>query len=52
MGDKANKLIAWLEKRDKSRTWVSEIRTEEGVQGSTGAELTEVFARYYENIYQ
>lgn len=52
LGDKANKMIAWLEKRDRDRNWVPGIRTAEGGIRDTGVGITEAFVQYYEGIYQ
>ncbi|KAJ1172725.1 hypothetical protein NDU88_004569 [Pleurodeles waltl] len=51
VGDKTFKLLAWLDKRDSGRSWVREIRVQEGEQWVTNAEIAETFAAYYERIY-
>lgn len=52
LGDKANRVIAWLEKRDRERRWVPELVNSEGKLCVTGADIAETFAQYYEGIYQ
>lgn len=51
MGDKANKMLAWLEKRDRERNWVLEIHSKEGGIYNTGTHIAEAFANYYETLY-
>ncbi|KAJ1166742.1 hypothetical protein NDU88_007139 [Pleurodeles waltl] len=51
VGDKANKLLAWLEKRDRCRSWVTEIRDETGGRHTTEDTIAQAFATYYEHTY-
>lgn len=51
MGDKSLKLLAWLERRDRARTWVTGVRDAQGTLVSTSVDLAELFATYFEGIY-
>ncbi|KAJ1211392.1 hypothetical protein NDU88_006752 [Pleurodeles waltl] len=48
---KQNRLLAWLEKRDQGRIWMMEIRDEAGGRCTTGDDIAEAFATYYEHVY-
>ncbi|KAJ1110025.1 hypothetical protein NDU88_007380 [Pleurodeles waltl] len=50
--DKANKLLAWLDRRDLERSWVLEIDDKEGRFQRDGPTIASAFADYYENLYQ
>ncbi|KAJ1097690.1 hypothetical protein NDU88_002807 [Pleurodeles waltl] len=52
VGDKASKLIAWLERRDKGRNWVVSVRNAEGQECKTSGDITEAFVDYYERLYE
>ncbi|KAJ1101902.1 hypothetical protein NDU88_006965 [Pleurodeles waltl] len=47
IGDLTTRLIACLERRDRGRTWVMELRDSEGAIHNTG----EAFATYYEHRF-
>ncbi|KAJ1089653.1 hypothetical protein NDU88_002802 [Pleurodeles waltl] len=51
VGDRANRLLAWLEKRNWGRNWVMGIRDEAGDRRTTGDDIPEAFATYYEQVY-
>ncbi|KAJ1143658.1 hypothetical protein NDU88_009963 [Pleurodeles waltl] len=50
-GDKVNKQLAWLERREQGRNWVAEIKDEAGGQHTTGEAIAEPFDAYYDQIY-
>ncbi|KAJ1082262.1 hypothetical protein NDU88_002430 [Pleurodeles waltl] len=52
MGDKANKLTVWFERRDRGRNWVVTVRDAEGQECKTSGDITEAFADYYEWLYE
>ncbi|KAJ1202179.1 hypothetical protein NDU88_005980 [Pleurodeles waltl] len=51
VGDKAGRLLAWLDKRDQERSWVRTIRNKEGTDCESSESKVEVFAVYYEDVY-
>ncbi|KAJ1081797.1 hypothetical protein NDU88_001972 [Pleurodeles waltl] len=51
MGDKTGKLLAWLERRYRERTWVLRVKNSQRVTQTTGAAIAETFADYYKNLY-
>ncbi|KAJ1113895.1 hypothetical protein NDU88_002135 [Pleurodeles waltl] len=51
VGDKANKLIAWLERRDRGRNWFITQRRRGGTH-TTGEAIADAFATYYEQLYK
>ncbi|KAJ1203978.1 hypothetical protein NDU88_007759 [Pleurodeles waltl] len=51
VGDKAGKLLSWLERRDRERTWVLSVENSERATQTTGVAIAETFADYYENLY-
>ncbi|KAJ1176807.1 hypothetical protein NDU88_002074 [Pleurodeles waltl] len=52
VGDKANKLIVWLERRDRGRIWVVTLRDAVGQECRTSGDITEAFAEYYKWLYE
>ncbi|KAJ1165628.1 hypothetical protein NDU88_006047 [Pleurodeles waltl] len=52
VGDKANKLTAWLAGRDRGRNWVVAVRDETGKTCMTSGDIAKAFAEYYERLYE
>ncbi|KAJ1135987.1 hypothetical protein NDU88_002414 [Pleurodeles waltl] len=45
--DKAGKLLAWLERRDRECTWVLKVKNAGHVLQTSAADIAETFADYY-----
>ncbi|KAJ1129438.1 hypothetical protein NDU88_007808 [Pleurodeles waltl] len=52
VGDKANKLIVWLERRDRGRTWQVIVPEAAGQAYKTVGDIAEAFAEDYEQVYK
>ncbi|KAJ1142964.1 hypothetical protein NDU88_009276 [Pleurodeles waltl] len=50
-GDKATKLLAWLDKRDEERMWVREIVDNDVVTRVSNDAIAEAFVIYYVGVY-
>ncbi|KAJ1188315.1 hypothetical protein NDU88_005076 [Pleurodeles waltl] len=50
VGDKANKLVAWLTGRDRGKDWVGTIRDKTGETHTTSEDIAKTFAQYYERL--
>ncbi|KAJ1118985.1 hypothetical protein NDU88_007171 [Pleurodeles waltl] len=51
VGDIANKLLAWLDKRDQERSWVREVQNKEEVACRSNESIAEAFDAYYKEVY-
>ncbi|KAJ1164164.1 hypothetical protein NDU88_004609 [Pleurodeles waltl] len=51
VGDKAGRLLAWLDKLDQERSWVRTMRNKEGTDCGSSESIVEAFAAYYEEVY-
>ena len=51
MGDKAGKLLAWLDRLEIADRWVTEINSLDGVPPQHKESIAERFASYYTKIY-
>ncbi|KAJ1098591.1 hypothetical protein NDU88_003699 [Pleurodeles waltl] len=51
VGDKANKRLAWLDKRDREQSWVREVQSKDGALCGSKKPIVEDFATYYEEVY-
>ncbi|KAJ1176356.1 hypothetical protein NDU88_001638 [Pleurodeles waltl] len=51
VGDKVNKLVAWLVRRDKDRYWVLDIIEKNGARQAMSEAVAEAFATYYKELY-
>ncbi|KAJ1140359.1 hypothetical protein NDU88_006714 [Pleurodeles waltl] len=51
VGNKAGKLLAWLEQKDRECVWVLRVENSELDMQTTGAALAETFADYYKSLY-
>lgn len=51
LGDKAGKLLAWLDTRERSTRWVAQLRLDSGELTTDPQLITEVLAKHYEKIY-
>ncbi|KAJ1126474.1 hypothetical protein NDU88_004881, partial [Pleurodeles waltl] len=49
--DKDNKLLVWLDRRDRERSWVREIWNKEGAPCRSNEAIAEAFATYHEGVY-
>ncbi|KAJ1207148.1 hypothetical protein NDU88_002540 [Pleurodeles waltl] len=51
VGDKASRLLAWLDKPNQECSCVRIIRTKEGTTCESSESIVEAFAVYYEDVY-
>lgn len=51
VGDKSLKLLAWLERRHRERTWVTGVRDKAGTLVTSSVQMAELFAVHFEDIY-
>ncbi|KAJ1139287.1 hypothetical protein NDU88_005662 [Pleurodeles waltl] len=52
VGDKVNKLLAWIEERDRDGFWVLEVTDRHGTLRKTSASIADAFADYYEDPHK
>lgn len=50
-GDKAGKLLAWLDKKNRATRWITQLITGKGSRVSHPQEIVEELADYFETIY-
>ncbi|KAJ1103865.1 hypothetical protein NDU88_001286 [Pleurodeles waltl] len=50
VGDKADKLLAWLDGWDRERSWVRQVKSGDGTKCGTNELIAEAFAVYYEEV--
>ncbi|KAJ1104305.1 hypothetical protein NDU88_001717 [Pleurodeles waltl] len=51
VGDKAKRLLAWLDKCNQECSWVRVILTKEEATCESSESIAEAFAAYYEEVY-
>ncbi|KAJ1132487.1 hypothetical protein NDU88_010796 [Pleurodeles waltl] len=49
--EKANKLLAWLERIERERSWVLIVHWKDGILQTMSAAIAGTFATYYEGLY-
>ena len=52
MGNKASKLLAWLDKKEWANRWVADIQYMDGTQIQGQEPLEETFVTYYTSSVQ
>ncbi|KAJ1153896.1 hypothetical protein NDU88_006654 [Pleurodeles waltl] len=50
-GEKASRLLAWLQRVDRECSWVRGITSREGVLQTSSAGIANTFVTYYEDLY-
>lgn len=51
VGDKAGKLLAWLDKREQANRWVAQLTLDTGTIVTDPQQIVNTFAHHYETIY-
>ncbi|KAJ1094107.1 hypothetical protein NDU88_007191 [Pleurodeles waltl] len=52
VGDKAGRILAWLEKRDQAQSWVLRLTTDSGEVKKGVEDIAAGFATYYSELYK
>ena len=52
VGNKAGKLIAWLDRREEEGRWIHEIKNHKGETATDPKEIAEIFSQHYTQVYK